>query len=199
MRLMFLVCGLLAISTPLLAKKHDHSDDGMKNAVILIIRHGEKPATGTVLSPAGEQRAQAYVEYFKNFSVDSKPLKLDYLIATADTTASSRPRLTIEPLSKALGLPIDDRFQNNECQKLADAIRKKPPGKTFLLCWHHGEIPQLIHVLGANPGEVLPDKKWPDDVFGWVVQLRYDAEGHLMEAKRINEKLMPDDQIRTDQ
>src|SRR5271155_5377145 len=74
----------------------------LQDAVILIIRHAEKPESGMDLTPTGEQRARAYVDYFKNFQIDSQPFKLDRLIATADSKNSHRPRLTLTPLSQAL-------------------------------------------------------------------------------------------------
>ena len=51
----------------------------------------------------------------------------------------------------------------------------------------------LLRALGADPNQVIPKSKWPDDVFGWLIQLRYDSAGNLIEAKRINEHLLPDD------
>jgi len=50
-----------------------------------------------------------------------------------------------------------------------------------------------LRALGANPDQVIPKGKWPDDVYGGLIQLRYDSDGHLNETKRINEKFMPDD------
>ncbi len=166
---------------------------GLLNTTILIIRHAEKPASGNTLTPAGEKRAEAYVKYFQNFTVDSQPVKLDYLIAAANSTNSHRPYLTINPLAKALGQPIDQRFKAKEFQELADDLRAKPHGQHILICWHHGDIPQLTQALGADPKELFATGKWPDDVFCWVIQLRYDANGKLIEAKRINEDLMPGD------
>lgn len=34
---------------------------GLADATVLVVRHGEKPDSGTGLSPAGEARAQAHV------------------------------------------------------------------------------------------------------------------------------------------
>lgn len=184
-----LCCALLALSAPVFAKKDGESRAGMKNAVILVIRHAEKPDKGDDLSPAGQARAQAYVDYFRNFTVEAKPLKLDYLYAAADSRHSERSNQTVQPLSKALGLGIDAQFDETKFQKLAEAIRRKPPGGQYLICWHHGEIPRLVNALGAKPGALFPRGKWPDDVFGWVVQLRYDSRGHLIDAKRIDENL----------
>jgi hypothetical protein len=53
-----------------------------------------------------------------------------------------------------------------------------------------------LGALGADPKQVIPNGKWPQEVFGWVIQLRYDADGRLAEAKRINENLMPDDSVK---
>ena len=188
-----LLCGLLALSMPVIAKAQGGAGSGLENAVILVIRHAEKANKGDDLSKAGKQRAKAYVDYFKNFTVDSKPLQVDYLFSTADSKASRRTRMTLEPFSKAIGLTIDSRFQYTDIQGLVGAIQTKPPGKQYLICWHHGEIPQLVNALGADSKALFRNGKWPDDVYDWLIQLRYDANGHVMEAKRIDENLMPGD------
>jgi hypothetical protein len=189
----WLLCGLLALSMPVIAKAQGGAGSGLENAVILVIRHGEKPDKGGDLSKAGKERAKAYVNYFEHFTVASNPLQLNYLFSTADSKDSRRTRLTIEPLSKAIGLAIDSRFQYTDIQGLVGAIQSKPPGKQYLICWHHGEIPQLVSALGADANSLFPKGKWPDAVFDWVIQLRYDANGHLLDAKRISENLMPGD------
>jgi hypothetical protein len=168
---------------------------GLKDAVVLIIRHAEKLETGQDLSPAGYQRAEAYVKYFGEFEMDGKPLKLDSLFAAADSKNSHRPRLTLEPLSRGLHLPLDTQFKDKQPDLLADELKSKPHGKAILVCWHHGKIPELIRALGADPGVLLADGKWPDAEFGWVIELRYDGEGNLRpeQCKRIEEHLMQKD------
>jgi hypothetical protein len=166
---------------------------GLKDTTVLVIRHAEKPDEGYDLTPVGYQRAKAYVRYFQNLTIDGKPVTLDHLFAAADSKGSHRPRLTLEPLSKATGLPIDQRFEAKQYQGLASDLRAKPHGAQILICWHHGDIPELLQALGANPEKLLPHGKWPDDVFGWMIQLRYNDKGELVGAKRINENLMPDD------
>ncbi len=48
------------------------AQDGPKNAVVLIIRHAEDAGSGEGVSPLGQERAEAYKNYFLNFTVDSK-------------------------------------------------------------------------------------------------------------------------------
>jgi len=158
---------------------------GPKNAVVLIIRHAEDADSGKGLSPVGTTRADGYAKYFRNFTVDGKPLKLSYIFATRDSRNSHRPRLTIEPTAQEFGIAIDSQFKNKQFLDLADKIRGLPPGSEILVAWHHGKISRLLQVLGADAKELLPNGKWPDDEFGWVIQLRYDKDGRLFESKRI--------------
>jgi len=169
----------------------DKTTNALQDAVILIIRHAEKPSTGTTLSPEGRQHAQAYIQYFQHFTVDGQPFSLDYLMATADSAGSQRPRTTMEPLSKALGLKLDLRFKTKEHKELAEDLRTHYHGKHILICWHHGKIPELITALGADAGKLLPGGKWPDDEYGWVLELHYDNNGQLIPdaTKRIEEHL----------
>jgi hypothetical protein len=161
-----------------------------QNAVILIIRHAEKPDAGPDLSPAGRERAAAYPAYFKTFMVGPKPLQLDAIYATADSKESHRPRLTVEPLSRALGLKIHDRFKDKDFAQLAADISAKSE-KNILICWHHGETPGLLGALGAEPVALLPKGKWPAAEFGWVLELHYDGEGRLIpgETRRVEVNL----------
>ena len=178
--------------TPAATRPAAQDTNALRNAVILIVRHAEKPESGVELTPAGAARAGAYTNYFRKFAVDSKPLRLDCLIAAADSKNSHRSRLTLEPLSKSLGLPLDLRYADKQAGELAGELRARPHGQQILIAWHHGEIPALIEGLGGDPAKLLPGGKWPDDVFSWVIQLRYDAEGRLMagETKCIHENLM---------
>ena len=171
------------------------SQSGPKDAVVLIIRHGEKPDTGRSLSPSGQERAEAYIHYFQEFTVDSKQLTPDAVFAAKDTKTSQRPRLTVEPFAKAAKLRVDARFSSNQSVELAGALRATEQGKRILISWHHTDIPDLLRALGAKPKRLLPNGKWPDPVFDWVIMLSYDQDGRLIPAstKRINEHLMPGD------
>ena len=193
---------LLAFATTTLAEqlpptltRDGAASPGLRDAVVVIIRHAEKPESGFELSVPGQQRADAYVNYFKTLNINSHLFKPDCLYATADSKGSHRPRLTLEPLGKALGLKIDAQYKNKDFVNLASEIRSHPPGKSILIAWHHGEIPALAQALGADPAKLLPDGKWPSEVFGWMLELSYDHAGRLMpeKTKRINENLMSAD------
>src|SRR5690349_15429001 len=87
-----------------------HAQDGPKNSVVLIIRHAEDADSGDGISSLGQERAEAYKNYFLNFAVDSKRLEPNVIFAAQDSKKSHRPRLTLEPFAKAAKLPIDTRF-----------------------------------------------------------------------------------------
>jgi len=182
---------ILASALPLAA----NSQDGPKDSVVLIIRHAENPDTGHGLSPRGEQRAEAYKDYFKNFTVDSKRLEPQAIFAAKDSKQSHRPHLTVEPFAKAASLPIDLRFGSNESDNLAADLRANQQGKVILVCWRHGVIPDLLRALGEKPKKLLPDGKWPDAVYDWVILLSFDQDGRLIpsNSRRINEHLLPGD------
>ena len=171
------------------------AQEGPKNSVILIIRHAEDPANGHGLSARGEERAEAYKNYFLNFTVDSKAREPNAVVVAADSKQSHRPRLTVEPFAKAAKLPIDNRFANKQPADLAAELRANYQGKVVLICWHHGQIPALLRALGAAPENFLPNGKWPRDVYDWVILLSFDQDGRLIPAssKRITEHLLPGD------
>jgi len=172
-----------------------HAQDGPKNSVVLIIRHAEDADSGDGISPLGEKRAEAYQNYFLNFTVDSKRLKPKVVFAAKDSKKSHRPRLTVEPFAKAANLKIDTRFGNNQSAELAADLRANDHGKVILICWRHPYIPALLGALGANPKTFLPNGKWPGAVYDWVILLSFDQDGRLIpsSSRRINEHLLPGD------
>ncbi len=171
------------------------AQDGPKDAVVLIIRHAEDGGPGRDLAPRGHERAEAYQNYFLNFTVDSKRLEPAVILAAKDSKQSHRPRLTVEPFAKAAKLKIDARFGNNQSTQLAADLRANHQGKIILISWRHGNIPDLLQALGAKPEDILPRGKWPGSVYDWVILLSYDQEGRLIagSTKRINERLLPGD------
>jgi hypothetical protein len=194
--LAFCLAALTLVPGAAEARHHDHSQSdiaGPPNGTVLIVRHAEKPASGTGLTPAGEARAAAYASYFAHFQIGGAPVHIDTLVATADSDGSVRPRLTLTPLSQALNLPIQQPFADKDVKGLA-AWLSSQPGRVVLVAWHHGKLPQLLADLGADPGQLLPNGAWPGDVYNWVIELRYDAQGRLISADRVVE---PADLVRS--
>jgi hypothetical protein len=170
-----------------------NAQDGPKGSVVLIIRHAEDAGSGDGISPLGQERADAYKNYFLNFTVGSKRLEPEVVFAAKDSKKSHRPRLTVEPFAKAAQLKIDTRFGNNQSADLAADLRANQQGKVILICWRHPYVPALLGALGANPKTFLPNGKWPGSVYNWVIQLSFDQDGHLIpsSSRRIDEHLMP--------
>jgi len=185
------LAALWMLALALSAHAAGDSTSGLADATVLIVRHGEKPDGGTGLSPEGEARAQAYVAYFQPFMLDGTPFRPDMLVASTDSKNSARERLTLTPLSEALKLPIDQRFADKDVKALVAALATETHGKSILIAWHHGELGKLIKAFGADPKALLPNGKWPGDVFNWVVVLRFDHAGQLVpgSARVIEEKL----------
>lgn len=152
----------------------------LSDAVVLIIRHAEKPASGRNLSPAGEVHARWYARYFTNYVVDGQPLKLDSLFAAHDSKNSSRPRLTLEPVAKALKLALNCSFSDKEPAVIAEELKSRAHGHHILICWHHGAMGDLVQELGADRQVLLPNGEWPAEQFGWVLELHYDSAGHII-------------------
>jgi hypothetical protein len=170
------------------AKDRDLSSTNMAGATILIIRHAEKPTTGSGLSPAGNKRAAVYAVYFNPFDADSNGSFVpDMLVASRGTTKSDRPELTLKPLSDAIGLSIDTHFANHDVKSLAETLRSTAHGKHILIAWHHGRIGRLIHALGGDPCEILPQCEWPGKIYDWVIELNFGKHGGLVHERRITE------------
>ena len=191
----FFLATVVAIA-PAHAKHHHHDRDesgstGLADVTLLVVRHAEKPMVeGDVgLAPAGETRAKAYVSYFQHFTFEGSPVHVDALIASADSRESARPRLTLEPLAKATGLPVQQPFANKQYKDFARWMESGDAHLhgTALVAWHHGKLAKLLERLGADPATILPGGEWPENVYDWVIVLRYGPDGHLAEAKRITE------------
>ena len=144
-------------------------------------------------------------------SDQSKPIRIDYVIAAADNyQISYRPRLTVSPFAdlqtgpRPLSAHIADTSYPDLVAELESADYD---GKNVLVCWHHGEIIKLANaLLTANGKRKMPPlraaacwppqhAKWPPEVFGWLMQICFDSDGKpdINWTRCLDEKLMPDD------
>jgi phosphohistidine phosphatase SixA len=190
-----LVAVALTVAVLALSYAQDSAAPGLRNVTVLIIRHAEKPEVGRELNARGEQRAAAYADYFTSLQLDDQILTPHRLIATADSAQSIRPRQTLIPLSQRLQLPIEQPFANNDVDKLVSSLRKSNQAKTVLIAWHHSHINKLIAALGGDGPMLIGQPKWPVDVYDWLIVLRFDDKGHLIQSRseKVQEQLMPGD------
>ena len=169
---------------------------------ILLIRHGEKVGTteDLHLSEAGKERAKRLPLLFEKSEDRPEPLAVpDFIFSARDTKSSHRPRETVTPLATQLKLPIDDAYRNmvspdnpkaKGAADLRDELFKNPKyaGKTILISWHHGTMPELAQTLRATDAP----RKWRDAVFDRVWKITYDESGKATFAN-LPQRLMPGD------
>jgi len=171
-RLIFLLVLLLAVGSDRAFPAPDTRPHGPH--IVMIIRHAEKPDNTGVekdpnLSRQGYERADALAKVIP----DHFP-KPDWLIATKRSKSSNRPVETITPLAKTLHEPIESTFNDDEFDQVAQEVLSdaRYAGKTVLIAWHHGKIPELAKALGAKD---VPDK-WDSKVFDRVWEIIYDGD-----------------------
>ena len=187
MHLKILVLLLLILSTRFVTAQVNGKR--LSGNTVLIIRHAEKPAKGAALNHQGEIRARMYAQYFEPFREAGMSFPVDMLFAGADSKNSQRPRLTLEPLSSATHLPLDLCIGTKEPEKLVSILRMQQHGQHPLIAWRRGQIPQLLQAFGADLQKLLPGGKWPDDVFDWVIILKFNDAGKLTGEQRVSESL----------
>jgi hypothetical protein len=180
----FILSSMLSLPT-----QAQSAQNYLANNTVLIVRHSEKPESGTGLTAVGEARARLYAKYFQPFQEQGLFIPVDCLYAGADSEKSFRPRLTLEPLSKATGLPLHLKVGTKDSEALVLELKTEAHGKHPLIAWRHGDIPALLTAFGASPEKVLPNGKWPDDVFDWVIVLTTNPDGQLSSARLIHEQL----------
>ncbi|NVZ19204.1 flagellar basal body-associated protein FliL [Pseudomonas costantinii] len=194
-RLRTLLLGvLMVLSAQAFAHKKDEAL-GLSNVTVLIVRHAEKPDQGPLLNARGEQRAAAYASYFDPLQLNGISIVPQRLIATRDSKDSARPRLTLTPLAQRLQLPIEQPYADDEVDKLVKSLRKSNQVKTVLIAWHHGHIDKLIAAFGGDGPALTGMKKWPESVYDWLIVLRFDDQGQLIESRsqKVQEHLLPGD------
>jgi hypothetical protein len=96
------------------------------------------------------------------------------------------------PLAKKLKLDINSKYADNEFPKLVEELYsdRKYDGKTVLICWHHGTIPELAGKLGATR---VPDK-FKGSVFDQVWVVTFDERGKAKPLVVRSQALMPGDE-----
>lgn len=139
-------------------------------ARLLIMRHAEK--TGDVLdrhlSAQGQNRAEQLATYIpRQFGTP------DFLIAAKSSKKSQRPYDTIAPLANALGLKINETFDDDETDALVDHMERSDTyaAKYGVISWRHSDISALMAALGA-PNNSYP-QVWDPAVFNLILDISF--------------------------
>lgn len=162
-------------------------------AEIIVIRHAEKPPAGPYLTPRGEERANALVNYFlKNPALTQfgTPVAI-YAEAPHKNNIPTRAILTCTPTANALDIPVQTQYTRDQVDGLAQGILNNPQysGKTVLICWEHKTIPMLLNALGVQP---MP-APWPGNVFDRTLVITYQSNGTITSFQNLPQHLLPGD------
>ena len=156
----------------------------MNEKIILVMRHAEKSDNplDPNLTPTGYARAQRLAQYIPaTFGTPT------FLFATAASKHSRRPIETLEPLATRCHLTIDETWADQDYGALAHHLRKQSAfdGALTVVCWHHGNIPSMMHALKA-PADGYPDP-WKRDVFNLILQVKIAKDREIPEVTRVSE------------
>ena len=144
----------------------------MAPSLVLLMRHGEKPADpdDPHLSKEGMRRAERLATYIPETFGDSQ-----LLFASAISKRSARPYETLQPLSRKLSIPIDAAYPDQDYAALAAKllVDHRYAGQRIAIAWHHGHIPSFASALGAPKGQ-YPDP-WGPLVFDLILKFAWPA------------------------
>ncbi len=150
------------------------------DAVVMVIRHGEKPDGSdqgidanekkdkSSLTQTGWDRARGLVNLFAPAQGRTRPgLGRPRAIYAAGKNAEgdgTRTRETVAPLAANLGVTVDTQYGKGDEQALVEHVVTQP-GPT-LISWQHEEIPAIAASFpGLTP---TPPSQWPDHRFDVV-------------------------------
>ena len=121
--------------------------------VVFLVRHAEKASASPDpgLTEAGETRAQALAELLRDAGVD-----------VVYSTDYRRTRDTAAPLAVKLGLGLTTYDPRNLGELAAD-IRSQ--GVRCLVVGHSNTTPELVGLLGGEPGPPIDEKSEYDRLY----------------------------------
>ncbi len=151
-------------------------------AILLMIRHGEKPSDGDQgideqgnanpdgLIPRGWERAGALVTLFapNSTTLSSTLPRPGALVTPKYPEPVHRPYLTLLPLSQRLGVTIESEHAvGADPAKIVNSLIALDT-MVVLVCWEHEHLVNIADAVAnivpvANPEDV--PTSWPDDRF----------------------------------
>jgi hypothetical protein len=102
-----------------------------------------------------------------------------HIVATEASDSSNRPVETVTPTAQALGLKIHSDHKDKDYDKVAADITTKFAGDIVLVCWHHGNIPEMAATFGVPQTQITKalngGSKWAPTVFDRVWSIDWDT------------------------
>jgi hypothetical protein len=177
---MLAVCGAAVVADAVATGASAAGADlASKIETIVLIRHGEKPASGLgQLDCQGLNRALALPPVIATqFGRPAAIFAPSPAVMKPDGTGTYyyvRPLATIEPTAIALGLPVNAGIPYNDVKLLQTALLvPQLHGKLVLVAWEHKQIvdltKQLLTVFHGNPAAV---PAWKYDNFDGIYLVR---------------------------
>lgn len=163
-------------------------------AQVIIMRHAEKYEDRAIihLTPKGLTRAQALSQFFR-----SDPRVLEFgppavIIAQSPTEKKKSVRCleTIEPLSKALGLPVISLFTYGQAAETVNWLKsqREYDGKNVLICSQHMDIGDFARALGVTD---LRPRTWPHETYDRFYLLKFSqVDGKLLSFGNLPMRLL---------
>ncbi|MCK7626010.1 hypothetical protein MUU72_23380 [Streptomyces sp. RS10V-4] len=183
---------------------HGSAGSGSGDAVIMIIRHGEKPdethpgidehghKDHKSLTRRGWDRANALPKLFDPSTGQPLPAGLSRprtIFAATDQgphAGAHRMRQTVTPLAHHLGLTLNTTYAESQEAALAKAALSATG--PVLICWEHSRIPDIVTALGAT-GTGVPHK-WPNRFdLVWIFTRTHGT----WSFRQVNQHLLPGD------
>jgi broad specificity phosphatase PhoE len=119
-----------------------------KITTVILTRHAEKataPENDPALTAAGKERADLLVSMLEKSGVNG-----------IYSSQYARTRLTAEPLSRRLGIPVET-VDAGATNKLVQAILSKHSGGTVLVVCHSNTLPEIVKALGGGTIHEIDD------------------------------------------
>jgi len=161
--------------------------------VIMVIRHGEKPAKGHSLTARGWSRAHVLPTLFTvpdGGAPEVLPVpKVIYAASATSGGTGQRTRETVSSLSNRLNVPVNTAYGKGQESSLVRQAMAQAAHGPVLICWQHGEIPTIaraLKVVGPRPPSY-----WPGNRFDMVWKFTETPQGWTF--SEVPEMLLPGD------
>lgn len=160
---------------------------------VIVIRHAEKPDDDHEpdLSERGRERAAELPSLFAQNSVLREQPHIDviYAMKAPKVGGTRRPMQTVQPLSRALHLNVNNEIQHVQINEFIEFIKTNPEldGKVVLICWNREGPPAFAEGFGVSD---IP--KWKKKTFDRFWVFDFDR-AQLINFRDLPQQLLPGD------